>query len=348
MNKKDHAGPRRRKAFKACIALGMVYLMFSIFVLDIMTVLFCGRLEKRYPVERESFAFVNEKDGGSRVHFLNVGNADAILLESEGRFALIDSGWGGDNPNPAAPREGTEARILDYLKKVAADANGSVTLDFILCSHYHYDHAGGFPLILADPDIRTERAYLRGLSPVNQHGYELERWRIEEIRGRVVDIVNQRGFALAEELPAGPFAMGAMQIQFLNLDSYDNPRLRGENENSVVTLVTLGRTRALLAGDISNRHGLEKEIAAQVGGEIDLLKLPHHGYATSTSMPFVRGLRPKIGIVTNALGKIYPNVKWNLTMVSRTSTYSTVGENGVIAHLSPEGEIRLTGNIHEE
>ena len=331
--------------------------MLGIFLFDIATMLLGSALEKRYPITDEPFAGHSGATGPTaggeascppqaqaRIHFLDTGNSDCILLESDGHFALIDSGWGSGNPNPRARQPGCEQRVLAYLKRVAADENGVVTLDFILPTHYHYDHAGGFPLILADPAVRVNTVYLRELRTGNQKPYEVERWQIGEIRRRIEEAALARGFTLEADLPGQPFALGGMTLQFLNLDSYEDPRCNGENDNSVVTLVRFGQARALLMGDITASRGLEKKFAAL--GRVDLLKLGHHGYSMSTSVPFLREIRPKAAVATNGLGQVYPNVRWNLTLFARCPLFSGAHENGLIVSLFSDGELKLTGNLH--
>ncbi|HOD01940.1 MAG TPA: hypothetical protein PKN28_01245 [Clostridiales bacterium] len=100
-----------------------------------------------------------------------------------------------------------------------------------------------------------------------------------------------------------------------------------------------------MAADITRTCKLEQIIGPLVG-DIDLLKIGHHGYYGSSSMSFLSELKPEIAIVTNHTGKIYPNVKWNLTMYSKTPVYSTVNYNGIIASFPDSGDIVLTNNIH--
>jgi beta-lactamase superfamily II metal-dependent hydrolase len=333
---------RRVKKLATAVVVGG---LIAIFLLDILTVLLCNRYEKRFPIPAEDFSFAGT-GAGNRVHFLNTDNSDCILLESNGRFALIDSGWGSNNPNPKSSRKGYEARILEYIKRVAADESGRVTLEFAQITHLHFDHAGGFPLILADEAITVKTVYMRTLPEAQQFAHEVESWDVDEIRRRILDVAARRGFPVEGNPPAQPFAFGAMTLQFLNVAQQPGALLRGENDNSIVTLVALGGTRGLLTADITNLHGLERRIATQVG-QVDFIKLAHHGYAGSNSAAMLRRLKPKLGIVTNGLGQIYPNVKWNLTMVSRTALASTVRENGLILHLEPGGKLRLTGDLHK-
>ncbi|MCL2300112.1 MAG: MBL fold metallo-hydrolase [Firmicutes bacterium] len=316
--------------------------MLGIFLFDGLSVLLSGAWEKRWPVLRADPA--GEETAG-RIHFLNTDNSDCILLESGGHFALVDSGWGSDNPNKKSRRPGCEQRVLDYLKRVCAGPDGSVTLDFVLPTHFHYDHAGGFPRILADPAVRVGTVYLRPLTTGNQKEYELEDWGIGEIHRRIGEAAAARGLRVETVLPDKPFALGNMTLRLLNLDSYENPKLRGENDNSVVVLVECAGVRTLLCGDITATHGLEKEIG-RAAGPVDVMKLPHHGYAMSSSIPLLRNTRPKLAVVTNGIGQVYPNVRWNLAFYARTSLYSSVRENGVSVSFSPEGKIWVTGNLH--
>ena len=65
-----------------------------------------------------------------------------------------------------------------------------------------------------------------------------------------------------------------------------------------------------------------------------------------TKNDFLKVLKPEIAICTNQIGKIYPNVKWNLTMVAKVPVFSTAHRNGIIATFTDENEIELTQNIH--
>ncbi|MBO5859907.1 MAG: hypothetical protein J6R20_09060, partial [Clostridia bacterium] len=85
----------KKRNVKKIITWIIVPLMIAIFVLDIVTVVLCNRYARRYEVEQESFTL---SAGDDRIHFINTKNSDAILLESNGRFALIDSGEGDNNP----------------------------------------------------------------------------------------------------------------------------------------------------------------------------------------------------------------------------------------------------------
>ena len=126
----------------------------------------CTPKQPEKPASTPDVASVKEADlsfSDDRIHFLNTDNSDAILLESDGRFAMVDAGEDTDNPRglPGLNLPGFEDRVLAYLKAHAADADGKVHLDFIVGTHAHSDHLGGFDTILADSDVSVGRAYLK-------------------------------------------------------------------------------------------------------------------------------------------------------------------------------------------
>ena len=90
---------------------------------------------------------------------VSVGEADLSFSDDR----MVDAGEDTDNPRglPGLNLPGFEDRVLAYLKAHAADADGKVHLDFIVGTHAHSDHLGGFDTILADPDVSVGRAYLK-------------------------------------------------------------------------------------------------------------------------------------------------------------------------------------------
>ena len=92
-----------------------------------------------------------------RIHFLKVGSGDAILLESGGRFAMVDAGEDSDNPRgfENLAFSGHEKEVLEYLKAHAAGKDGKVHLDFVLGTHAHSDHIYGLEeLIKRFPKVK--------------------------------------------------------------------------------------------------------------------------------------------------------------------------------------------------
>lgn len=320
----------------------VVPLMAAIFILDIATVLIGNSYCKKYMPVQELF---DETNGDDRIHFLNVANSDAILLESNGRFAMIDAGEGDHNPRRKTEYKGYEKVTVDYVKKITADENGVCHLDFILGTHCHYDHIGSFHALISNPSVVIDKAYFKTFDPSVDKKYEVGRWKVGEIYDLVISDLKEKNVEIISDLPEEPFTFGDFTVQFFNTETPAELKNVGENGASVGVLIQKGEKRAFLAADITKSTGLEKIIAPQIG-HVDLLKAGHHGYFGSSSAYFLKQLTPEMVIITNQLGKVYPNVKWNFTMTAKVPFFATYDCNGIIANFTDSGEIILTDNIH--
>lgn len=320
----------------------IVPFMFLIFLLDMMTLVLCDIYETRYEITNEQFDLA---DGDDRIHFLHTGCSDCILLESNGHFALVDAGEGNNNPRKNVDYEGFEEQVLSYIKKVCTDENGIAKLDFMFLTHQHYDHAGNAEAILADESIEIGTLYMKELSLSVLHDYEIEIWDVPGIYDRIIEKAQKANTPWVSDLPE-EFTFGDFEITLYNTETpVEIMSDEGNNAESVGMKLEKEGYTVFLAADISTTTGLEDILAEQIG-DVDLLKIGHHGYFGSSSMDFLRALKPEIAIVTNTLGKIYPNVKWNLTMTAKVPIYATVNRNGIIATITDSGEVVLTENIH--
>ncbi len=320
----------------------IVPLMAAIFLLDIATVAIGNRYARKYYPTPERF---NYENGDDRIHFLNTANSDAIIIESNGIFAMIDAGEGNNNPRRKTEYKGYEAEVVEYIKKVCKNAYGEVYLDFILGTHYHYDHIGCYHAVISDTEIGIGKAYFKEFNPEIAKDYEVERWKIGEIYNQIMVDLAIRQIEVVSDLPKDEFAFGDFVLQFYNTVTPDELAGEGENASSVGVKVTKGNKTAFLAADITKSCGLEQLLGEKIG-DVDLLKIGHHGYFGSSSKEFLGLLKPEIAIVTNQLGKVYPNVKWNLTMSAKVPFYATYDCNGIIASFTDSGEIILTNDIH--
>ena len=119
----------RDKLIKKIATWIMMTIMLSVFSLDVICVAMCNIYQSRVEISPAQFSSDGTAD---RIHFLNTNNSDAILIESNGKFALIDSGEGDYNPRRKLSYDGSEEDVIKYLKKAAGDSEGKVTLEFAL------------------------------------------------------------------------------------------------------------------------------------------------------------------------------------------------------------------------
>lgn len=315
-------------------------IMVSVFLLDIVTVILANKYVSRISL---SSGKPESSETADRIHFLNTANSDCILLESNGHFALIDSGEGDSNPRKKTEYEGFADEVMTYLKENATASDGKIRLDFILATHMHYDHAGNFETIISYDDVVIEKAYIREYTDRDFTKTEKDTWGNQELYFSIIDALNTKNIPVVHGLPTEEFVFGDFTLRLINTTVPEEIKTKGDNDNSIGVIIAKGNDKAFLAADFTNNSGLEDYYADDIG-DIDLLKIGHHGYFGSSSPDFLRTLTPEIAICTNNIGKIYPNVKWNLTMVAKVPILSTHQRNGILAEFTGDG-INLTENI---
>lgn len=315
--------------------------MLSVFILDIVVVALGNKYVNETPISYENFDY---KNGDDRIHFLNTANSDCIILESNDKFALIDSGEGNENPRRKTEYKGYRDEVISYIKKVASDKNGYVNFEFVLGTHIHYDHAGNFEAIFKDEKISAEKAYFKKFNEDVATEMETGDWGNKVTYEKILKALENKSIPVISDLPDEEFIFGDFTLRFLNTVTPEELYEKGENASSVGVIVKKGEKTAFLSADFTNDSGLEKLYVDDIG-DVDLLKIGHHGYYGSSSISFLKVLKPEITIVTNYIGKIYPNVKWNLTMVAKAPTFSTAHRNGIIATFTDTNEILLTQDI---
>lgn len=279
------------------------------------------------------------------IHFLNTGASDCIILESAGRFAMIDAAEDSDYPpsKPMLKYRGYEKEVVDYLVSRCAGQDGIVRLDFVLGTHAHSDHIGGFDTVIDDPRITVQRAFLKPYDESTINYYERTQWDNREVYEQMLGALKRRGVPVTSEFDGLSLTLGEMKITFFNGSVEKHSRKTGENENSVVTLVECDGCRALLSGDMNNKVGGEKKLAPLIG-KVQLLKLGHHGYVYSSSRRWLKTLNPDITVVCNRAAGVHKPVLMRLKLFTHARLYATVDSNGLKA-IFKNGAVEMQTDI---
>lgn len=317
-----------------------------------VTAFFSGGKKEQPALPVEDLPFVTASVYAAdedRIHFMNTGNSDAILLESNGHFAMVDAGEDTDNPRgfPDLNLEGFEQRVLSYLKQHAADANGKVQLDFIVGTHSHSDHLGGFDTILADPDVSVGRAYLKPYDSTKISQYEIDAWDNQEVYDQTIVALSAKNVPVISEMNDTPFTLGRFRITLFNTDDPATTQKVGENDQSLGVLVEKNGTRVFLAGDMDNLTGDETRLAPSIG-KVDLLKVGHHGCDGSSTPDFIRTLSPRICVFTTGEYDHNVNSRARFREICNPQMYFTVKENGVLAVIGDNGTVTCYRNLHTD
>ncbi len=336
--------PRKKKTKIIWASVGIILLAGLVLLVASYGLIFGITTLVHKPVDYKEALANGTVASGNKIHFLNTESSDCIILESNGHLAMIDCGEDTDNPRKLEELElpGFEDRVLKYVKDNFKDENGKVHFDFILGTHSHSDHIGGFDTLLADTDITVGTAYLKRYQPYYIIDQEIDEWDNEEVYNQMLNAVNARGINLVQDIPTEEFMLGTFKLRFLNTKD-PTERGVGENENAVATFVKDGDKKILLMADVNYLDGDEQLIAKEIG-KVDLIKLGHHGYGYSSGTPFLTRTQPKIAIYTNFRSKATITVRMRVTLNSRSSQYATADYNGIIAVIGEE--IKLYSNIH--
>ena len=255
------------------------------------------------------------QSGVNRIHFINTKGSpgtDAILLESNGHYALIDMGEDYDFPdgsNPLYPlRVGTttsnfyaiEDRLFRHL-----DQLGVKKLDFILGTHVHSDHIGGADEVLQR--YKVDKFYLKRYSD-DRISTQWGLWDNLFNYNNALNAAKKYGVNVVQDISEkdSHFKFGDMDIQLYNYKNEYGPdgklkKVYDDNPNSIVSVITVNGKKIYLGGDLDNVYGAEDRLGPKIG-KVDLMKWNHHlDGKVSNSINFLNNLSPSIVVQTTGL-----------------------------------------------
>ena len=203
---------------------------------------------------------------GLDAYVLDVGQGESVLLSSGGQFALVDCG----SRNSWYDAGGIAA---DHLATM-----GCGTLDYLILTHYDYDHISGVAELLAR--ARVDTLLLPDVS--DDAG---ARFRVElAARNHGVDIQ----YVEAETV----YTLGESSLTI-----YPPGDVEGDNEQGLAVLCTYGDYDLLITGD-RNMAAERQLIADHDLPDIEALVVGHHGSKSSTSKELLEALTPETGIIS--------------------------------------------------
>lgn len=204
------------------------------------------------------------------VHFIDVGQADCALLRAGDYAMLIDGGNVDDS-----------SLVVSYLLQ-----EGIETLDCVVATHAHEDHAGGLGGILAV--FPVESVYVTTTTYASQCYDDFMRY------------VDQQNITPNIPQPGDRYRLGDCEVTFLGpVKSYAET-----NDTSLVCRVDYGQTSFLFTGDMETAaEGDMLDAGADV--RADVLKVGHHGSSTSTSYRFLYEVDPEYAVISCGEGNSY-------------------------------------------
>jgi competence protein ComEC len=208
------------------------------------------------------------RDNAAELTAIDVGQGDSLLIISpRGHTLLIDGGGPPGFARPSAFDVGEDV-VSPYLW-----ARGFARLDAVVLTHPHSDHMDGL------------RAVIRNFRP-------RELWIANDL-----DLPAHLAAAAAE---AGTtirrvHSQESVDLDGLHFTAHLSQTPQTENDDSLVLRLEYRGNSALLLGDAE--RALEAEIAHDER-PVDILKVAHHGSATSTTPELLAVIKPKFAVIS--------------------------------------------------
>lgn len=241
------------------------------------------------------------------VHVIDVGQGDSALLLSGGQAVLIDAGT-----------KESGAAVVRYLEDL-----GVTRLYAAVATHPHADHIGGMAQVL---DTFPVEHFYMGSETQNTTSFS-----------DMLDALQAQGIQPTTPTPGDTLAFdsGALLTFLGPADDVPSTNL---NDRSLITLFQADEQKVLLMGDAES--AAEQSLLAHMPDlRCDVLKVGHHGGATSSSLSFLQTIQPSVAVIScgvdNDYGHPDPQTLQNLSLAGVNDVRITAESGTVIIPLHP-------------
>jgi len=269
-----------------------------------------------------NLAVIFKSPSDLHVIFFDVDQGDAVLVKTPGnRTALIDTGM----------FESGKHVIHRFLKKERISK-----IDLVVVTHFHEDHCGGLLYLIDHLDI--ERIIV---SPGNVSS---------ELFQQLTEKVKQTATRVLVLSRGDRFWLGDVCFHVLHPSPDFKPTDDSDlNNSSIVLKMNYKQVDFLFTGDVENR-GETEIIMENLPLKADVIKIAHHGAATSNSFDFLKAVDPSYAIISvgeyNRFGHPHLRVLKDLSQLN-TQIYRT-DKNGAVEVTTDGHEIKIKPYLNRE
>lgn len=208
-----------------------------------------------------------------KVHYIDVGQADATLIEynqgDEAFAVLIDTGdW-------------SSTEVVSYLQ-----AHNITDIDIVAITHPHADHIGQLDKIIRTFDV--SEVWMNGETTNSQ----VFTSALAAIEDNNVDYYEPE---VGDVFDIGPLEVAVLHPKSLSGDT---------NNNSIAIRLQYGEISFLFTGD-SEEEAESEMLSSGANLKADILQVGHHGSKTSTTDSFLKAVQPDIAIYSASVDNQY-------------------------------------------
>ena len=216
----------------------------------------------------ETETTVKEEKDKLKIYYIDVGQADSILIQNENEFMLIDAG--NNNDGPLLVKYFQSLNIKDFK--------------YVVGTHPHEDHIGGLDDIITNFNIGT--IYIPDAITTTKTFEDL------------LNSIEKKNMTFTVPKIDSTFNLGKANVKVI----YTGTDTKDLNNTSIVLKMSFGSTTYLFTGDATStteKKILNKDISA------DVLKVGHHGSNYSSTDKFLNKVNPKYAIISVGKNNIY-------------------------------------------
>ncbi len=246
------------------------------------------------------------------VNYVDVGQGDCIFIQVDDCDILIDAG---------KPAQGTV--VSNYLKSKGVD-----DIELMINTHLDDDHYGGLTQVLTDFEVEE----IWG-TPYQKSNDSITTFK---------NAVSREGLTIKNPSVGTIYSYEYLTLTVL----YDGVGASNSNNSSLVVMLQYGSVRFLFTGDIGEATENKLVNNSNINLSCDVLKVGHHGSATSSTKAFLSATKAKYGVICVGAGNSYGHPKE--ATLSRLKTagiavYRT-DQNGHVVFTTDGTKLTLPGN----
>ena len=230
---------------------------------------YSDNIDKESYSKKEDTNKIQEVSTNLSIHYIDVGQADSILITNNDHSMLIDAGNNEDGP-----------LLVNYIKEKLNISK----LDYVVGTHPHEDHIGGLDDIINNLEVKEV--------------YLPEAMTTTKTFEGVLDAIVNKNLEITVPTIGEKFNLGEAKLEVI----YTGTGEKDLNEASIILKMNFGKHAYLFTGDTTEeveKTILDKDI------NIDVLKVAHHGSKYSSCTNFLNIATPEYAIISAGEGNSY-------------------------------------------